>query len=409
MQTISNEITLIQQLLEGARYQDGHVEASYIDTFKVNDLINLGQYNEIVDLRCVMYVLAEIIDKELKERDLQTLPKKFHKSIANQVHSRLKSYPERYQFLIPLPDLHGVELEAADAKHNKFFSIKRLDEDALNHFNDSRYVQNPKSLSDISANLKNFGGVFPPYFEIDDCFLILNTTGYVNKYGDFSVYGYDPLYIIKIFVALHIIYGSFIESGNAINESDKKFPGFYIYTSNYKFVKSVAQINEMNLLRNMAFNGNNSKSFTLINQLLLQILMEHKENNIKKLQSQISNSLYWFYEALNTGNHSLKTVFYVTAFDAFFTQEDKSVTKIERIVQEVSETLAQEDLAREHLNAQYKARNQIIHGERRVFMNSHDTRSDRMADFARNEISMKVFYVRYLESKLTKFSKSVAL
>lgn len=407
MKATSDPISLIRQLIEKAKYKDGHIEASYIDTFQVNDLIKAGKYNEIVDLRCVMYVLAEIVDRELQEHNLQSLSPKYHKSVAEEVHCRLKSYPQRYQFLVPIPDLQGVDLPSIDPKNNHFFSIKCFDEDDLNNFNDSRYVENPKTLSELSSNLKNFGGVLPPHFKKNDCFLMLNATGYVNKYGDFSVYGYDPLYVIKIFVSLHIIYGSFLDSGNAVNESDKKFPGFYIFSSNHEFIKSVAQINEMNLLRNIAFDYQKSKVFPLINQLFFQLLVEHNENNIKKLQSQVSNSLYWFYEAINTNSHSLKTVFYVTAFDAFFTQEDKSVTKIERIVQEVSETVAQEDLAREHLNAQYKARNQIIHGERRIFMNSHDSRSDRMADFARNEISMKIFYARYLESKLSKLSKSI--
>lgn len=399
--TAINGINQIEKILSKISFRDGYAETTSIDIFLVTDLLKNNPYKKIVDWKCVMYTILDVLSDEDKSIIVSNKIKNEHQTrLAEVIDNKLKELPTTYQFLISIPSIDKVFQSVI----NKNIKLLVLEDKSISKYT-IQSSHEKGTLSELAERMKIYHGMLPPEFQIGDSFIVITAKGYVTKVGDFIVHGYDPLYVFKTFIALHTVYGNFDTINKGLSDT-RRLSGFYIYSKDNRFIKTINQESDLKITQKIEYNSNNTDSFNLINGVFSHLFKE-APRNVLKLQTQIKNSLFWFFEALNTDNHNLKTVFYSSAFDAFFDQKDNRQNKIEKIVIEISETVGQEELARRHLEDHYQFRNSIIHGERQIYTNLFDDKTTRENNIARNDIAIYTYYTKYIGAKIEKYINSM--
>lgn len=389
IRTKKDDLEIIKDIIRGCNYTKEGIDIYSIKTTRFFELLDSKIYKLIVDWNCIYETFFHEMPKTSQ---FKNLPSGQVESIAKKINKKLKSLPENINFLIPLPSL---SIKKSEIKINTNVSIIVLDSKMLKLYqfdcqNYSPYSNFINHFQSLSMNMKE-----------GDTFLLISTKGFAGRLLGFSTHGFDPVYLFKIYVSLHLIYGNLLLKNTSDNLQRLNL---FVYSDGNKLLCS-PRTDGLQLINRLNFNKADN-GFELINSVFSHLVNRRLYKTIKTLGIQIQNSLFWFFESQNTANHNLKTIFYVSAIDSFFKQGETKEDKISKIIAEITETVQQEKIINENLIDLYVTRNKIIHGERQLFDYLVESREIRNKDRARNDVVITKFYYDFIAKKIQKFEKS---
>jgi hypothetical protein len=385
----TNSIEIIKDVVSNCIYKDGVIDVYSIKTTRFFDLLELKIFKPIVDWNCIYEVF---FDEMPKNSQTKYLAKNQVGPVAKKIDEKLMSLPWKIVILMPLPP---YDIGQSKIKITNNINAIKIDKDTL------KLYQNDCDNYSPYSNFLNYFQSPSKNLKEGDAFLQISTRGFAGRLFGFITHSIDPVYLFKIYIALHLVYGNI--NTKSTSESARKL-NILVYSDNNALLCS-PRPEELDFVNNLVFNKTDN-SFELINSVFRHLTNRRLYKTVKKLGVQIQNSLFWFFESQKTNNHNLKTIFYVSSIDSFFKQDDTKELKISKIIAEISNTVQHEIFVADNLSDLYNARNKIVHGERQLFDYLVEARTTRNKDKARNEVAVTRIYYDFIAKNILKFEKS---
>lgn len=140
-----------------------------------------------------------------------------------------------------------------------------------------------------------------------------------------------------------------------------------------------------------------------------KLILEEKTGSLEKVRVQIANSLYWFFEHLNTDDLNLQIVYLVSAFDSLFSIKHSNVPNVENIAPVIAEAISDDFSKRDKvfmdIKELYSLRNSIIHGGLEIQNLRKADQSGRSSRSATVSRSMK-YYQEYMKKMFKRYVSS---
>jgi hypothetical protein len=321
------------------------------------------------------------------------LTKKDAEAIAQNVHDYFDAFPRKYLFALKLPT-SSASLATTDL--SGAVQVTTLTAETAGAFTSPHTLISPANAFQDGDSAGLIAG---------DNLLLISTTGYVSNLVDFSLKDWDPTYLFKLLIAGYITLGA-LEKKSGAGAAGKLMSSFPFYCYDVtkpgiqQFIKQFDESAEQyKLVETYTFTGD-AQTIGFAHEAMRNLLLSQKSNHIKRIQKEIKNSLFWLNESLTARLPHLKVVFLVTAYDSFFTKNDKQ-EHISRVISLLTASdVNDEKRIRDDIRRLYDLRNSVVHGEKviGVFNQSSQEQDEEAVIVARCTAHLQIFLLNRLKN-----------
>ncbi len=280
-------------------------------------------------------------------------------SLAVMAYVYFENFPHNYSFVLPLPrgktPIGRVTLSSE-------VTIQSLSQAEVDSYLDSGMkmpIVNPYPLRENSIALVK-----------DQNILQVTTNGFVNNLTDQVLFGLDPFYTYKIIMALYMCFNVLQHMPRFLFRPENNSYSFYCFytdSAGLQYTRTFEESADDNkLLMDYRFDISSTSNFNAANSAITRLLKHEENKQVSKVQKELKNSLYWYYEAAQVHLPHLRPVFLVTAFDAFFASKDTQNQIANLIAMSLATDAVNEHTIREDIGQLYNLRNKIVHGEKTI-------------------------------------------
>lgn len=389
-------LVLYHEALDNATAKD-YVDFDSIDTDKLREILRSKYYDPAVTWFSFIHEIIMSAPNQLKGDGNNTRPlsKKEVGDLIGTVHGKFKRIPIDYEILIQIPDYYPFDFtELTDS-----ISVIKLSEDELKGYQDANpeatYYSGMLEVNKIPFNWQH-------YLKIKDSGLIESAK---NMHLDAR---HDPIRVFRLFVTVHTVFGT-IEMRGLLSILARNHQYSARAYDKKVFVSAINNLaNDGSDLSHSIFVYKKTDHINDANEFF-KLLLAEEIGELEKVRIQITNSLYWLYEHLNTDDLYLEVVYLVSAFDSLFSIKNSTVPNLENIAPVVAEAIAKDFKEREkvslEIRALYPLRNSIIHGglEIQNFRRSDNTNRSNISSILQKA---KHNYLKYMKTMFDRYTAS---
>ncbi len=319
----------------------------------INEIVEGKYYDELVTASLIRYEIFLTLSSHFgtfrKEEDLSkpNLPE-----AVKVLHQTLSAIPAVYTFWFRMPLNYPI------AKKNLMpnLEIQRLDEVGVQQFEKA----NPaSSLSIITSRNKDF------VLKANVTYMCITAEGSVGMEGPILKSLHDPLKLFRTYIILQHLFKTTTPQPSEPNTMAFCFQHL-IHVRNIP-----TTIADSSPLARSMFVFNQSTGIKDAERVFV-LLFQDSGSASDELRNRILNSLYWYFDYVNSNEPNLKVIYIVSAIDSLFPIEypgdgsGQIIPTVRDIAPVIAEAVSVTEEGRKKLVQQlgklYSWRNKIVHG-----------------------------------------------